>query len=64
MIFKEYKQLNSEDAMWFFISAIFLHHLIFFFEDIEIKGEVYMKDSVFHSLNKLGIPFANPRNAA
>ena len=63
MIFKEYKQLNSEDAMWFFISAIFLHHLIFF-EDIEIKGEVYMKDSVFHSLNKLGNQFANPRNAA
>ena len=63
MIFKEYKQLNSEDAMWFFISAIILHHLICF-EDIEIKGEVYMKDSVFHSLNKLGNQFANPRNAA
>jgi len=39
-------------------------YTIFFFEDIEIKGEVYMKDSVFHSLIKLGIPFANPRNAA
>jgi NAD-dependent DNA ligase len=36
----------------------------YFFEDIEINGEVYMKDSVFHSLNKLGNQFANPRNAA
>ena len=39
-------------------------YTILFFEDIEIKGEVYMKDSVFHSLNKLGNQFANPRNAA
>jgi len=34
------------------------------FEDIEIRGEVYMKNSVFNSLNKLGNQFANPRNAA
>ena len=27
MVFREAKQLNSEDAMWFFISVIFLHHL-------------------------------------
>ena len=63
MIFKEYKQLNSEDSVWFFISAIILHHLIFF-EDIEIRGEVYMKHSVYNSLNKLGNQFLNPRNAA
>jgi NAD-dependent DNA ligase len=42
----------------------FFYTILFFFEDIEIKGEVYMKDSVFHSLNKLGNQFANPRNAA
>jgi NAD-dependent DNA ligase len=36
----------------------------YFFEDIEIRGEVYMKQSVFNSLNKLGNQFFNPRNAA
>jgi DNA ligase (NAD+) len=36
----------------------------YFFEDIEIRGEVYMKHSVFNSLNKLGNQFANRRNAA
>ena len=30
-------------------SAIFLHHLIFiFFEDIEIRGKVYIKHSDFN----------------
>ena len=36
----------------------------YLFEDIEIRGEVYMKQSVFNSLNKLGNQFFNPRNAA
>jgi DNA ligase (NAD+) len=36
----------------------------YFFKDIEIRGEVYMKHSVFNSLNKLGNQFANRRNAA
>ena len=63
MILNKYKQVNSEDGMWFYISAILLHHLIFF-KDIEIRGEVYMKHSVFNSLNKLGNQFVNPRNAA
>ena len=36
----------------------------YFFEDIEIRGEVYMKHSVFNSLIKLGNQYANPRNAA
>ena len=36
----------------------------FFFKDIEIRGEVYMKHSVFNSLIKLGNQYANPRNAA
>ena len=39
-------------------------YTILFFEDIEIRGEVYMKQSVFNSLNKLGNQFFNPRNAA
>ena len=63
MILNKYKQVNSEDGMWFYISAILLHHLIFF-KDIEIRGEVYMKHSVFNSLIKLGNQYANPRNAA
>jgi NAD-dependent DNA ligase len=36
----------------------------YFFEDIEIRGKVYIKHSVFNSLNKLGNQFVNPRNAA
>ena len=36
----------------------------YFFKDIEIRGEVYMKHSVFNSLIKLGNQYANPRNAA
>jgi NAD-dependent DNA ligase len=34
------------------------------FEDIEIRGKVYIKHSVFNSLKKLGNQFVNPRNAA
>jgi DNA ligase (NAD+) len=30
----------------------------------EIRGEVYMKRSVFKELQEAGLPFANPRNAA
>ena len=39
-------------------------YTILFFEDIEIRGKVYIKHSVFNSLNKLGNQFFNPRNAA
>jgi NAD-dependent DNA ligase len=39
-------------------------YTILFFEDIEIRGKVYIKHSVFNSLNKLGNQFVNPRNAA
>ena len=35
----------------------------YFVEDIEIRGKVYIKHSVFNSLNKLGNQFFNPRNA-
>ena len=35
----------------------------FFLKDIEIRGEVYMKHSVFNALIKLGNQYANPRNA-
>jgi len=30
----------------------------------EVRGEVYMKNSVFNNLNASGMSFANPRNAA
>jgi NAD-dependent DNA ligase len=39
-------------------------YIILFFEDIEIRGKVYIKHSVFNLLNKLGNQFFNPRNAA
>ena len=42
----------------------FCYTILFFFKDIEIRGEVYMKHSVFNSLIKLGNQYANPRNAA
>lgn len=32
--------------------------------DIEVRGEIYMKKSVFNKLNEEGANFANPRNAA
>ena len=40
------------------------YYTILFFEDIEIRGNVFIKHSVFNSLNKLGNQFFNPRNAA
>ena len=39
-------------------------YTILFFEDIEIRGKVYIKHSDFNSLNKLGNQCFNPRNAA
>ncbi|NQZ66261.1 MAG: NAD-dependent DNA ligase LigA [Mycoplasmatales bacterium] len=32
--------------------------------DIEIRGEIYMKNDIFENLNRNGNNFANPRNAA
>lgn len=33
-------------------------------EDLEVRGEIFMSNSTFDSLNKSGHNFANPRNAA